>query len=822
MFGLRGSLEITAFCSLVKKNDEHHFFEYAWSEPRNIEQISISPSRLDENKNNRVNKAQVITKIEYWKVFWPEKRQLDDRVDGSGQSGWSAQDDWYNGTWKQADACFAIEEHEDAGLHRAVYTFHAINAREFPKENLDVTYRRTLKIRVYFDKDEYFQRVPSDVHVHTDSSRVNQTFVVSSPRATSLKDPTFIASSWNGYFLNEWEESRETRRTCTFDKGFSVAAGISGLANASDETIITIDVPACGKFSFKCSDVEKHGRVLIPDLEMLVQHEGQEISYKEAIQRWITSRQVDVQESPEDESQSGAFSNTIYDSLFKMDEQKLHHAMERFSGKQRMHFVLGCDGTRAKCALSRSGNIFISNRYLLKVPGPDTRQVFWKKQYYKVGFKFSVNNEFFGPDLANEIADRVLLDRFLPIITSQWNLGPITVVQEAFATQLNRTVPGKQPMANDNVVVMVCFKIKNHDRLPQTINLHVITGEVTAVDDTEMPSRVFSDVYFNPTSTINAKMIELSGNGVPSYFMHVHHGETKIENHHDGFNPFSLKFLLEPQEEQVLYFRVPLLAISSSLAISALDRLDFDKERVRVAIYWMDRMEIGASIETPEAHFNRFYKAHLTHVLMSNDREIGTKRIFGRVGSLNYGTFANEACMICFDLDRRGLFDDARRILDVFLEYQGTAGLHGDYEDIEGIFFGANGYECGEGYNQNQGFVLWAIAEHVRMSGDVTWLKDIAPKVIKACDWITRERHARAHAMASTDIIGGVDKELLAAGLLPPGGVEDVKDFWDWLSTNAYNAFGMVQAADVLMQTKHPDAKRIAGDARSEEHTMQS
>nr|MDO8116533.1 hypothetical protein [Candidatus Sigynarchaeota archaeon] len=619
------------------------------------------------------------------------------------------------------------------------------------------------------------------VNVFTSSIYASKSFVVSSSRSTSTKENAFVATVWNGYFMEEGKETRNTKATCTLDNPFAVMACTRRGPDLSDDTIITIDAPGCDMFSFRCSDVEEHVRIFIPDLEMLVQHEGQQISYKEASQSWMNSKQMDMQELNDEDAQLDKPRATIYDMLFKMDEQRLHQAMERFAGKERMDFVLGCDGARAKCAISRSGNIYTSNRYLVKAPGPDTKQVFWTQQYFRVGFEFSIDGVYRSSILASSIIDRGLLDGFLPVVTTQWALWyDVSVSQEAYATQLQRTVPGRQPSAIDDVVVMVCFKIKNNGGVEREVRIDLFTGEIETIDDRNRSKPVYTEVNLNPASQDNAKVLELAGNGRPPYFMHVHYGNGTIENKHNGENPLSLSWKLDPGEEQSVLLKVPLLAIKASLAISALDKLDYDKERVRVAIYWMDRLEEAASIETPEPHFNTFYKAHLTHVLVSNDREIGSSRIFGRVGSLNYGTFANEVCMITMDLDRRGMFDDARRILEIFIEYQGTAGLLGDYEDIDGLLFGANGYECGEGYNQNQGFVLWAIAEHVRMSGEVAWLKDIAPKVVKACDWITRERRARYQSMGKAGICGGADVDLITAGLLPPGGVEDVKDFWDW------------------------------------------
>lgn len=281
----------------------------------------------------------------------------------------------------------------------------------------------------------------------------------------------------------------------------------------------------------------------------------------------------------------------------------------------------------------------------------------------------------------------------------------------------------------------------------------------------------------------------------------------------DRLPAIELRVVLPPGSSKSACFKLPMLAIDAAAVDTHLSSLDHEGEKLKVVSYWRNRLAGVASIDVPCTDFAAFYKAHLYHVLVSNDRQVGSDLVFGRVGSFVYGTFSNEVCMVTMDLDRRGLHDEARRILDVFIKYQGTKGLLGDYDSIDGIFFGADGYENGEGYNQNQGFVLWAIAEHVRMSGDVDWLRRNAGAVIKGCDWIARERRLFAEAIDARKDMAFKWVSDACQGLLPAGGLEDVQDFWFWLSTNAYNCFGMAQAASVLEAISHPDSARVVAQA---------
>ena len=68
-------------------------------------------------------------------------------VVGAGESGWLANDDWTNGRWQPAD-CLVVQKE-----HSLVYTFHPLNAQEFPAESdFPALFRRTLKLRLHARK----------------------------------------------------------------------------------------------------------------------------------------------------------------------------------------------------------------------------------------------------------------------------------------------------------------------------------------------------------------------------------------------------------------------------------------------------------------------------------------------------------------------------------------------------------------------------------------------------------------------------------------------------------------------------------------------
>ena len=163
--------------------------------------------------------------------------------------------------------------------------------------------------------------------------------------------------------------------------------------------------------------------------------------------------------------------------------------------------------------------------------------------------------------------------------------------------------------------------------------------------------------------------------------------------------------------------------------------------------------------------------------------------------------------MVISDLDRRGYTQEAERCLEIMVHYQGTVPLPGDFQTQDGVLYGSNGYEAG-GYNRGQGWAMWGLAEHYRYTRDRAWLERVAPALIKACDWVTRERRRTMTALPD-------GKRPVDCGFLPAGSLEDVHDYWHWLSTNAYASWGFTAIAEVLSEIKHPEAARLVADAHA-------
>ena len=141
-------------------------------------------------------------------------------------------------------------------------------------------------------------------------------------------------------------------------------------------------------------------------------------------------------------------------------------------------------------------------------------------------------------------------------------------------------------------------------------------------------------------------------------------------------------------------------------------------------------------------------------------------------------------------------------MLDYFLARQGREKPEGDVQSAEGFFSGDVDLKW---MNQN-GFVLWALAEHYKLTHDEAWLRKVAPQLIQGCDWIARER-ARTKVMEN-------GQKVKHFGLMPKGRPSDLYIWDNWYWTDTYSYMGLRETADVLAEIgMKAEAARLSAEA---------
>jgi hypothetical protein len=385
-------------------------------------------------------------------------------------------------------------------------------------------------------------------------------------------------------------------------------------------------------------------------------------------------------------------------------------------------------------------------------------------------------------------AGRELKDGYLPLLRSCWQDGPIFYEQLTILDTLSGKLE-PVPLDDPTVLLMRLRVVNTSETQPGTARLR-LTSAVEGRNREKLALE--ADRVFN-----------LAGEGKKRFrylFDTRGKGATAAEESAVGWS-----LDLKPGEAHNLFVAIPAITLESEEEIAPLARRNFDADAERLCRFWRELTDRGTLISTPEPWLNDFHKAHARHLLVNCQKELDSDRLHAHVGTFHYGMYPNESAMMVSDLDRRGYHEEARRNIDSLLHYQGTVAFAGNYASKDGLLYGDGGHETGQ-YNKSHGYILWLIAHHWRMTRDREWLERSADKIVKACDWIIRERQATM----KTGEEGGKPIEY---GWLPAGGLEDVQDYWFWQATNSATDWGFQAVAAALADINHPRAKELQAEA---------
>lgn len=729
-----------------------------WEDPRDIQQVVVTFADPPGNKD--------AMSLQWWQSQWPQRRIPRDHVAGAGESGWGHLGDLYQGRWRDADGEWKTDG------KKWIFTFAPVNAKEFPNlRDFDARYRTTMKLRLLFSGTP---AKVDNIETYTDSVWRQGTFEIcwDTNRFQGLACDARI-EVFNGHVRNLTLSAQGNPVARGQDGRYDSAARAradrlggevwfvrSPNLNTFDETVVTVRTPR-QSFSFDPAVLAEGKSIFAPTLGVLVRSgpNSKPASYAEAEVLW-----------------KAAPGKPLYIRVFEEPEQSLSRAFaEQPPRPGRIYFPLGTAGGRQRFGVNADGSAFCVNDRVDQPPGKDSPRRVWGGNRLTYRFDFPAK-----PDA------RWIEDECLPIIHTRWDRDGVRYTQTAFATRLDPGSLGFPDMqADDTTVLMMRISVENisSDERPAAVVLGLAAdnkpltlverdGLIFAQTDGAERLRAAHDIRTEADVTIEKGRVVWSGD-------------------------------MPGGESAHLVLKIPFVTLDERDEIERLRGLSFENEFQRVKSFWKDFADKSTQIQTPVPEVNHFYRAHLSHLLINCGREVGADRLAARVGSFSYGVYGNESCMMITDLDRRGFHAEAERCLETFLHYQGTVGLPGDYSSNEGVFNGANGWESG-GYNQHHGWILWAMGEHYWYSGDRAWLQRNAPKLIKACNWITTER-------ARTRQLPGLRR--IERGLLPPGSLEDIGDWRVWLSNNVFSWWGLDSIARALADIGHPEAAALRNEA---------
>lgn len=736
-----------------------------WGEPRKIRSVVV------EFAANAPLPTPDKVRIQYWHASWDGKPDPILAESGAGHVGWAKMDDWTNGRWKDADTLV------QADGKRLVFTFTPTGAKEFEKLGQPgVTYRKTLKIRITADGP-----LPKPVRFQAFTDAVCRPLTVrilwgtpAEPRIKIDGDDTGRIEVYNGA-VTALRPIPGGQATIAQDSQWALPAGAQGGIEADiimavdptdsryDRTVVTVR-SKYRPFSFAADEVAGGERILVDDLGVLVVRGNDPIA--------LAGLREARKEYP---------GKTVYDRVFEMPEQTLAGAWDKMPIKHPLHFIHGLPGNRNSMQQLPNGSIAIASTprwFNLPKSSKDTERKMWNAKQLILDFGFP-------PDHLR--GSRELHEGYLPLLRTWWQDGPIFYEQCTIMDSLDGKL--SNPALDDPTVLLMRVRVVNTSKTKEgTAKLHLQSGKTGGETLYCENGRIMNRWKDQPRMRCLLKDAEPG----------------KLTNEADGVR-WSLP--LAAGKSHDLYLMVPSITLDKDDEIEAIRKRDFESDAVRICDYWRNLTIPSAHITTPEPWIDDFYKAHARHLIVNCQKEVGSSRLHAHVGTSSYGDFADESCMMIRDLDMRGYHDEAERCLESFLHYQGTVNLPGNFKTAEGVFNGAGGHEEG-GYNKNHGWVMWNMADHWWMTRDRKWMDRAAPKLVQACEWVIRER--RATMKDNPDGTRPIEY-----GYLPAGSLEDVTDYWYWLSTNACTVWGLDALSAALTDAGHLEAARLQREAKA-------
>lgn len=748
--------------------------EARFEEPRDIERVEVVFAAH----------APKDAQFQYLRKIWPHERfELlgEQDIHRPSRFGWWQMDDPFNSQW--VDAAIVVEQ---IGASTLRFRFQPLRTEipDFPDaQQYDVCYRRTLGIRL----------VAPGAAVRT-----MRVFTRSAVAKTALRIELDAGRRTPGHELTLAGYNARVRRVRALGgvtvsgakvelgagKGRAFRIEVEHMTPAwrysYDDGLVTF---ARGKevFTISLVSLERDGPIWFAEQGVYIARADDPTTFADYRQRIMGSQ-------------------TVAQQVAARPEQSLAGARNGQPRPHPMPYCFGCTHARQKFWIEPNGDIEMNARVLREVPGKDTGRyrnegnVRWMFGLERWELEARFHDPW--PVLCNNIHVRK---------------GNLRVEQKSFAVPLERSILQGETAADDTMVALVRFRFENTGDVATLAELPVeycsdAERTVNRRLEMEFPRRTQTDdlVPLCSREKLSVRDGLIMGEFQDGPVIRCGFGNDESPE----VTPTGLQFAKElaPGQRWEVLLRIPGIALETDSELTALAGLDFERCYDELRRYWRTEAANSARIRTGVPQLDGLYSGHLPIVLITDvGQPDGSGLVNTSVGTMTYSNYTNESVMILEELDQRGRIEDVRRRLGIWVRYQGTVGLRGNFTDHDGVLFGAGGMEVGHSYNQHHGWALWYLAQHYLMTDDREWFATVAESVVKGAEWIVRQlRQTRGQLPHSH----GWER-----GFLPAGALEDIDDYFYWLSTNCLTWRGLDAAAQALAEFGHTSAPAFRREA---------
>jgi hypothetical protein len=230
-------------------------------------------------------------------------------------------------------------------------------------------------------------------------------------------------------------------------------------------------------------------------------------------------------------------------------------------------------------------------------------------------------------------------------------------------------------------------------------------------------------------------------------------------------------------------------------------------------------------IEVPSQRLTAQWNLGAWHLLRHSVKDSQGK---WRFNDFPFGILASETYMILRALDLQGMRAEAADGLDQWLglpmQPRAVQGTHpwskpdrplGHFSDGTGCLTHAVGLEGAGGHMDavhcmGPGAIMFTLAEHFRLTGDLDWLKANAPRMKANAEWILRQRRVLARNLPGGQRLWS--KGLQPAHVVTPDSERMHQQFYE---SEAYYWLAVKSMAEMLMKLEPAQGARMAEEAEA-------
>lgn len=734
-----------------------------WDEPRDVWRVEVDFSRPED-----IPSADAL-EIEYWVRSWPPVPS----------GGWTKIDTPLQGEWR------TIETRREVRGKTAAFHFSPLSEAENPNaKNMPgyaPLFRRTLKIRLHFKSSRSnFRRFRAYSNSRWAVAEVGIETGCEGKRPFKAE-----VTVYNGYVLGS-----------TALQGIASGVRLKVLhtdhtPSSNDRTILTIR-GAPYAFGVSVDDVLQRKAVYVKPLGVFIG----DFTVGERFDDFVKSARMRPGED-------------IISRVSRHPEQTLDNAMGEIprlaltarAGSHPYRYIpLGFTGSREKYGLDFNGNVFISKRGS-KAMKEDLARMLWQGD--EIYFRIATGSIPTFRERESGTRQQVL-EGYLPLVTTDWETEGIQYEEQAYATLLNAPLDEARLRGDEPSVLFLKLTARNAGSKPREAQAWLLVSpeETLEFEDGALLGTGNQESLY-PSPRLRAAFETTTPNPA-------------LQNMPPG-SAYPGKALrwsvsLPPGQAESLIIKIPFRTMVAAGEIAQVKSIRFDTRLDKTLSYWRKATSQGMQLHVPDETLNRFFRAVLQHILVSQEKDPQTGYTLCPCGTYDYNVFANETDIQVRLLNMRGLHDAAWRCLRPLVELQGSKPFSGRFSDTSAELHGVrvdknHDYTMG-GYNLDHGWTLWTLADHYFFQRDQDWLRSVMPHIVKAADWIIEERKTTMQR----DSRGAPAPEF---GLLPPGDLEDNNDWEHWFAVNGYAYRGLTRAAEAVAEIDAAEGARLKKEAEA-------